>query len=151
MHYRISAKINQPGEGIAQVWYAGRTVEGPHFETDFRHSKVLRYQYFENVEADKAFLEGMPELCRDVEIVAFDENEQILEDDEVMSNTATIELEDLPALEILKNVQEILTQMMIAPGMHAQSGQEIAHEQVRTALNLVLRAISILNKEEKRH
>ena len=150
MHYRISAKINQSDEGIAQVWYAGRNVGGPHFETDFRHSKVLRYHYFENAEADQAFLTGLPELCRDVEIVAFDENEQILNDAEVTSNAATIELEDLPALDILKNVQEILTQM-VTPGMHAQSDQEIAHEQVRTALNLVLRVISVLKKEEKRH
>lgn len=149
MHYRISAKINQPGEGTAHVWYAGHSVEGPHFEADVMHSKVLRYYYLENVEADKAFLEGMPELCRDVEIVTFDEDGQLLNDDtEIMPNAATIELEDLSALELLKNVQEILTQM-IAPGMHAQTDQGTAHEQIRTALNLVLRAISVLNKEEK--
>lgn len=150
MHYRISAKINQPGEGLAHVWYAGRSLSGPHFETDFMHSKVLCYYYLENVEADKAFLEGTPESCQDVKIVAFDDNEQILDDAEMMSSTATVELEDLSALEILKNVQEILTQM-IAPGMHAQANQEVAHEQVRTALSLVLRAISVLKKEENQN
>ena len=148
MYYRIRAKIDQSGKGTAQVWYAGRSTDGPSFEPDLMHDNVLRYYYPENAEADKIFLERIPELCQEVEIVTFDEDGQILDDAEMMSSTATIELEDLSALEILKNVQEILTQM-IAPGMHAQTDREMAHEQVRTALSLVLRAISVLRKEEK--
>jgi len=62
---------------------------------------------------------------------------------------STIELEDLSPYELLEDVQEILTQM-ITPGMHAQPDKEMSHEQVRTALNLVLRAMSILKRAERR-
>jgi hypothetical protein len=61
----------------------------------------------------------------------------------------TIELSDLSPLEILEDVQEILTQM-VSPGRYAEINQKKWHEQTRTALNLVLRAMSILKKEERR-
>ena len=64
------------------------------------------------------------------------------------SHASTVELEDIPALVILEDIQEILTQM-VTPGMYAQTSQEILHEQIRTALGLLLRAISTLKKEDQ--
>lgn len=56
---------------------------------------------------------------------------------------STVELHEPSALEILEDVQEILTKM-IRPNMHADMNEEIWHEQTRTALNLVLKAITVL-------
>ena len=62
---------------------------------------------------------------------------------------STVELQDLSPLELLEDVQEILTQM-VSPGVYAEISQEKWHEQTRTALNLVLRAMSVLKKQERR-
>lgn len=62
---------------------------------------------------------------------------------------STVELQDLSPIELLEDVQEILTQM-VSPGIHAEISREKWHEQTRTALNLVLRAMSVLKKRERR-
>jgi len=64
-------------------------------------------------------------------------------------HSATVELQELSSLELLEDVQEILTRML-SPGIHAESTSKIWHEQTRTALNLLLRAISTLKREERK-
>ena len=70
MYYRISAKTNLPGIGVTIAWYSGRKTGRPRFEAEATHDEVLRYYFFENAKDDKAFLDKLPQLCQDVEIVA---------------------------------------------------------------------------------
>ena len=148
MHYRIRARLSKSGQASIRAWYAGRTAAGPRFEAEATNAKVLRYYHLTNAEDDKAYLAQMSDLCHTVEIVTFDEEGRVLSENlEEPSHSATVELEDLSALDILEDVQEILTRM-ITPGMHAQADKDVAHEQVRTALSLLLRAISILRSKD---
>jgi hypothetical protein len=150
MHYRIRVRLIEAGQPSARAWYAGRTAEGPRFEAEATNAKVLSYYHLTNAEDDSRYLEKKAELCYDVEIVTFDEDGQVLDEDtEGISHSATVELDDLTALDILEDVQEILTRM-ITPGIHAQTNKDVSHEQVRTALSLLLRAISMLRKEGRR-
>jgi hypothetical protein len=64
-------------------------------------------------------------------------------------HSATVELEEMSPLELLDDVQQILTKML-SPGIHAENTSQIWHEQTRTALNLLLRAISTLKREERK-
>ncbi len=68
---------------------------------------------------------------------------------EERTHGSTVELHEPSALEILEDVQEILTKM-IRPGMHANVNKEIWHEQTRTALNLVLKAITVLKRRKSK-
>jgi len=147
MHYRIAAKVNLPGKGVRQVWYTGRKTGDPDFEANMADETVLRYYYFENAKDDKAFLERMPKLCHDVEIVGFDEDGQMINNITKDPDSDTIELEHVSALEILEEVQEILSQVVSA-GKRTEISKEKAHEQTRIALSLVLKAISTLRNSE---
>jgi hypothetical protein len=148
MHYRIRARLIESGQPSIRAWYAGRTAAGPRFEAEAMNAKVLRYFHLTNAKDDQAYLARLTDLCHDVEIVTFDEDGRVSnQNTEETSHAATVELDDLTALDILEDVQEILTRM-ITPGIHAQSDTNVAHEQVRTALSLLLRAVSILRKAE---
>jgi hypothetical protein len=146
MYYKIAAKTNLFGEGVVHAWYSGRKTGEPRFEAEVTHDEVLRYYFYENAKDDKVFLEKMPQLCQDVEIVAFDEDGQAFDDDSE-PKTSTVELEQQSPLEILQDAQQILTQV-VAPGQYADISPEKSHEQTRMALNLVLKAINILEKNE---
>lgn len=143
MYYRIAARINLSGKGVVRAWYSGRKTGKPRFEENMMHEAVLRYYYVENAQDDKAFLERQSELCEDVEIVAFTEHGQVVNGLNEDPNSATIELEHVSALEILDDVQEILSQV-VAAGQRTEINRKEAHEQTRVALGLVLKAISAL-------
>ncbi len=149
MHYRITAKTKLSGKGILRAWYAGRKTGGPRFEVDIMHQDILRYYYFENAEEDKIFLEGLPKLYFDVEIVAFKENGQILDENVPdQPGASTVELDHVSVLDIMNDVQQILTQIVV-PGKHANTSPDKTRAQARTALNLVLKAITIMKEEDK--
>ena len=149
MHYRITAKTKLSGKGILRAWYAGRKTGVPRFESDIMHEDILRYYYFENAEDDKVFLEGLPKLYFDVEIVAFNENGQILDENATdQPGSTTVELGYVSVLDIMNDVQQILTQIVV-PGRHANISPEKTRAQARTALNLVLKAITVLKEEDK--
>jgi hypothetical protein len=61
----------------------------------------------------------------------------------------TRELQSNSPLELMLETQEILTHM-VAPNKYAVNSPEAMHEQSRQALNLVLRAISILQRQSRR-
>ena len=61
----------------------------------------------------------------------------------------TKELKSSSALELLVEAQEILTSV-VAPNRYAVKSAEATHEQTRQALNLVLRAVSILRQQARR-
>ena len=71
------------------------------------------------------------------------------EEQEERKHGSTVELHDPSALEILEDAQEILTKM-IQPSRHAEPTTKVWHEQTKSALNLVLKAITILKREETR-
>jgi len=148
MHYRIAVTTDLPGKGMVRAWYAGRQTGTPRFEMEASHSAVLRYEYFENARDDKTFLERLSTLCHDVEIVTFDETDQMDESMSDLPGSATIvHLEESSsALEALVDVQNILTQV-IRSKMYADKPEQ-AQEQTRSALSLVLKAISILRRQQ---
>ncbi len=150
MHYKILVKTNTLGDDIVEAWYAGRKTGDPTFEIDISSDNVLRYYYYDNVKDDSLYLEQITTLCHDVKIVAFNEDGQMLPPQvKDTFGKSTIEIDQGSPLEVLGEVQQILSQI-VSSGKNTELSREQSHEQTRIALSLVLKAISILNKQEYR-